>query len=280
MFAPFPSRTVAFTLFHFDVHWYGVLYFVAFMIAWKLLPRLQKKRDLTLWKEDWESILAAAVIGVVVGGRLGYVLFYAPFYYFYHPLEILAVWHGGMASHGGFIGVALTVLWTCRWRKIDDVLRIGDIAVIPAAIGLGIGRIGNFINQELYGTVTTLPWGMSFPGAVGLRHPIQFYDFIVELCIAFLLYLHLSKRPIRPGRTLALFLILYGIARFFLEFIREQFDAYFIVGPIVLSEGQLLTIPVLVIGIWLWYWAGRRVEKQQISDEEKIRQRLVAEDRQ
>ncbi len=258
MFALFPSRTVALTLFGFDVHWYGILYFVSFMIAWRLLPRLQMKRGLALWKEDWESILGASVLGVIIGGRLGYVFFYAPWYFLHHPLEIFAVWHGGMASHGGFIGVAIAILWICRWRKADEILRIGDVATVPIAIGLGLGRIGNFINQELYGTVTNLPWGMSFPGAEGLRHPIQLYDFAIELIIAFICYIALAKMKTYPGRVLALFIILYSVARFVLEFIREQYGQVVTIGSLSLSEGQLLTIPLLIIGLWLWRRCGQR----------------------
>ncbi len=241
-----PSRAVAVSIAGFQVHWYGLLYLAAFVIVWWMLPRLQKWRGLTYSTDEWSSIVSAAVAGVIIGGRLGYVLFYDPQYYAAHPLEIFAVWNGGMASHGGFIGVACALWWQLR-KNMSDFLKIADIAVIPAAIGLGLGRIGNFINQELYGTVTSLPWGMYFPGAEGLRHPIQLYDFAIQMVIAGVCYLHL-KQTKTPGRTFALFLILYGIARFLLEFIREQHGVFF--GP--LSEGQVLTIPLLVIGIGIW----------------------------
>lgn len=246
MFALFPSRTVALVLFGFPVHWYGLLYFAGFLIGWWMLPKLQKYRNLHLSADELSSILSAAVIGVIVGGRLGYVLFYAPAYYLQHPLEIFAVWNGGMASHGGFIGVALALWYVLRKRTFEEFLRIGDIVVIPVAIGLGLGRIGNFINQELYGTVTTLPWGMSFAGAVGLRHPIQLYDFTLQMIIALTCFIYLKKSS-TSGRVFALFLLLYGVARFMLEFIREQNGVF--VGP--LSEGQVLTIPILLIGIIL-----------------------------
>jgi phosphatidylglycerol:prolipoprotein diacylglycerol transferase len=259
MFQLFPSRTVAFDVFGFGVHWYGLLYLIGFVIGWFLLPKLQKYRSLSLSEDDWAAILTAAVIGVIVGGRLGYVLFYAPMYYLQHPLEVFAVWNGGMASHGGFIGVTVALLIVLRHRSLNEILRIADIVVIPVAIGLGLGRIGNFINQELYGTVTTLPWGMSFPGAEGLRHPIQLYDFGLQMLVALFCFLHVSRsRPIHPGRTLALFLLLYGFVRFMLEYIREQNGVFFHLGSIQLSEGQLLTIPVLIIGGILWWWTGRR----------------------
>ncbi|HVW66796.1 MAG TPA: prolipoprotein diacylglyceryl transferase [Candidatus Peribacteraceae bacterium] len=255
----FPSRTVAIDLFGFPVHWYGLLYLLAFIIAWFLLPFLQRKRNLQLSRDEWAGILSAAVIGVIVGGRLGYVLFYAPLYYLQHPLDIFAVWNGGMASHGGFIGVAIALWIVLRKRGLDDLLTIADIVVIPVAIGLGLGRIGNFINQELYGTVTTLPWGMYFPGAVGKRHPIQFYDFGLQMINALLLYVHLTRvQPVRPGRTMVLFLFLYGFIRFFIEFIREQNGLYYTFAHITLSEGQWLTIPLLLIAALLWWWTGRR----------------------
>ncbi len=246
MFALFPSRTVAFILFNFPVHWYGLLYFLAFLIGWWLLPRLQKFRGLHLSADEWSSIVSWAVVGVIVGGRLGYVLFYDPMYYLHNPLQIFAVWNGGMASHGGFIGVTLALLYALRNRK-NDILKIADVVSIPIAIGLGLGRIGNFINQELYGTVTTLPWGMMFPGAVGPRHPIQLYDFTLQMIIALTCYLYLKKTSV-PGRVLALFLLLYSIARFLLEFIREQ-NGVFFYG---LSEGQWLTIPILIVALLLW----------------------------
>lgn len=247
MISFFPSRTVAIDLFGFGVHWYGLLYFLGFLIGWYLLPRLQSYRNISFSADQWSSILSAAVVGVIIGGRLGYVFFYAFSYYLQHPLEIFAVWNGGMASHGGFIGVTLALLFVLQKKSWDEILRIADIVVIPVAIGLGLGRLGNFINQELYGTVTTLPWGMTFVGAVGYRHPIQLYDFAIQMISAGILFWHLRQKPFVPGRTLALFLLLYGVARFLLEFIRDQNG----VPVYVLTEGQWLTIPLFAIGCWL-----------------------------
>lgn len=251
MIAFFPSRTVAIELFGFGIHWYGLLYFAAFVLAWFLVPRLQKYRGLSLSADQWSSLISAAVIGVIVGGRLGYVFFYAPSYYLENPLQIFAVWNGGMASHGGFIGVAIAMLFVLRKKSWDDILRIADVIVIPVAIGLGLGRIGNFINQELYGTVTTLPWGMSFPGAEGLRHPIQLYDFAAMMLLAGALFLFL-RSSVKPGRTLALFLILYSIVRMLIECIRDQAG----VPVYILTEGQWLTIPILIAGVILF--VGKR----------------------
>jgi phosphatidylglycerol:prolipoprotein diacylglycerol transferase len=254
---------VAIELFGFGIHWYGLLYLCGFLLAWWMLPRLQGLRALALTRDDWATILTAGVVGVLVGGRLGYVLFYAPGHYFLHPLEVFAVWNGGMASHGGFLGVTLALLWVLRHRTVDQVLAIGDLVVVPVAIGLALGRFGNFINQELYGTVTTLPWGMSIPGVVGLRHPTQIYAVIKDLFIAGVCFVHLratsqvSNRKTVPGQTAALFLMLYGVLRFLLEFLRAQESAPIDLG-IAFSRGQLLTLPVFIAGVLLWVGAAKR----------------------
>jgi phosphatidylglycerol:prolipoprotein diacylglycerol transferase len=242
-----PSRQVAIELFGFSVHWYGLLYFAGFVTAWFLLPRLQRYRNLSLSADEWSSLLSWAVVGVIVGGRLGYVLFYGGDYYLRNPLEIFAVWKGGMASHGGMIGVTLAVLWALRHRK-SDLLSVADVLVVPVAIGLAFGRLGNFINLEIYGIPTMLPWGISIPGIEGLRHPTQIYAIIKNLFIAAVCFWHL-KTYMKPGQTLALFFMLYGVLRFIVEFFRDQ-TGVAMFGP--LSEGQILTIPVFAVGAWLW----------------------------
>jgi phosphatidylglycerol:prolipoprotein diacylglycerol transferase len=243
----FPTREIALQIGSFSVHWYGLMYFAAFIVAWYLLPRLQKYRDINLTSEEWSSILSWAVVGVIVGGRLGFVLFYGPSYYLAHPLEIFAVWKGGMASHGGFIGVTLAMMWALRKRK-SDFWKIADIVVIPVAIGLAFGRMGNFINLELYGIPTTLPWGINIPGVAAPRHPTQIYAVIKDLFIAGMCYWNIRRSSSKPGETLALFLMLYGVLRFLVEFLREQNGVYYL----GLSEGQWLTIPLFIIGAILW----------------------------
>lgn len=253
MISFFPSRPVAVEIFGFGVHWYGLLYLAGFLAAWFLLPRLQKHRDLSLSRDDWSGLLSWAVLGVIVGGRLGFVLFYEPKFFLQHPLQIFAVWNGGMSSHGGFVGVAVALLLALRHRTWQDILRIADTVAVPAAIGLLLGRIGNFINQELYGTVTSLPWGIAVPGEEGLRHPTQLYASLKDAFIALACFLHLHRRPFAPGRTFALFLILYGVLRFLLEILRVQPYGWIGLGPVSLSSGQLLTIPVIAAGVWLWW---------------------------
>ncbi len=257
MISFFPSRTVVFTLGPLTIHWYGIMYLLGFLLGMWLLPRLQKYRDLPLTASMRETLVMAVFFGVLIGGRLGFVLFYGGSDYVLHPLEIFAVWHGGMSSHGGFIGVALGLLWFSHRFKID-VLAITDIVVVPVAIGLALGRVGNFINGELYGTVTTLPWGMTFPGADGLRHPTQLYAVLKDLLIAVVCFLHLRSTPgSRSGRSTALFLMMYAVLRFAVEMLRDQPYGYLGSGSLLLSRGQILTLPLFVVGVGLWFWRSQ-----------------------
>jgi phosphatidylglycerol:prolipoprotein diacylglycerol transferase len=257
MLSFFPSRTVALSLFGFDLHWYGLLYLAAFLVAYVLLPRLQRYRDVTLSRDAWSDILSWGILGVLLGGRLGYVLFYDPAYFLAHPLEIFAVWQGGMSSHGGFIGVILSMLYSCRKHKIS-LFALGDIVVIPTAIGLALGRLGNFINQELYGIPTTIPWGIEIPGIEELRHPTQLYAVGKDLFIALVCFLHL-RLPKKPnGQTAGIFLILYGVLRFALEFLREPTHTALILGPLILTRGQVYSVPIVVGGIVVLILAQRK----------------------
>lgn len=254
MIAFFPSRAVALTIGSFSIHWYGLLYLCGFFLAWVLIPRLQKFRKLSVTRDEWGTILSAAVVGVIVGGRLGFVFFYEPVYFLSHPWEILMVWKGGMASHGGFIGVTVALLWTLRRRSWTEIWKIADIIVVPIAIGLALGRVGNFINQELYGIVTDLPWGITVPGEQGLRHPTQLYAVAKDLLIAVVCFVHLfrTRDRMQPGQTFALFLLLYGVLRFLIEFLREQHGEVWELGGLSLSQGQMLTLPVILIGFVMW----------------------------
>ncbi len=256
MIAFFPSRRVFLEIGDFAIHWYGIMYLLAFLVAWWLLPRLQQSRGLGWSEQKWSNALTAAVLGVLVGGRLGYVLFYEPTMLWNDPLEVFAVWHGGMASHGGFIGVAIALLWVLRHDRAD-ILKVADIVTIPIAIGLALGRFGNFINQELYGSVTTLPWGIAIPGEEGLRHPTQLYAVAKDLFLAALCFWHLRRIPIVPGRTCSLFLIGYGVLRFLIEYLRIQDHEPLALGILVLTRGQLLTLPLIAAGVLLWWFVRR-----------------------
>lgn len=251
----FPSRRVALDILGFSIHWYGLLYLLAFLVAYWSLPRLQHYRNVQITKEEWSNVLTAAIVGVLVGGRLGYVFFYAP-ELFAHPMEIIKVWHGGMSSHGGFLGVGIAVGW-CLRRKNLPILAIADVVVVPVAIGLALGRLGNFINLELYGTVTSLPWAMDIQGIEGARHPLQLYGIGKNLLIAFICLMHIRSTSV-AGRTFGVFLMLYGFLRFLLEYIREQSYDVLSLGVVDLSRGQLLTIPLFVAGLLLWKYAAKK----------------------
>jgi phosphatidylglycerol---prolipoprotein diacylglyceryl transferase len=257
----FPSREVALGILGLSIHWYGVMYLLAFLLAGWMLPRLQKLRSLDLSTDAWASLLSWAIIGVIVGGRLGFVLFYEPGYFLSEPSQIVAVWRGGMSVHGGIIGVVVALFFALRKQK-GNILKIADIAVVPVAIGLALGRVGNFINQELYGTPTNLPWAIAIPGVEELRHPLQLYAVCKDLLIAAVCFWHLKRKTnVIPGRTCALFLMLYGVLRFLLEYIRAQDYAYLDLGVLLLSRGQLLTLPVLCVGVWMWWKPGRSLRQ-------------------
>ncbi len=248
----FPSRTVALSLLGFNVHWYGVMYFLAFLIAWFLVPRLQQKRGLSLSVDEWSGLLTAAVLGVIIGGRLGFVFLYEPAYFLANPWKVFAVWEGGMASHGGFIGVTLAMWWKLKGYGWDTFFRVADVVTVPIAIGLMLGRLGNFINLELYGTVTDVPWAIAIPGVEGLRHPTQIYAMLKDASLAAICLWHLSAyRNVKPGITFSLFLMMYGVLRFIVEIYRDQtnVDMY---G--MLSEGQVLTIPLILAGLAVFLW--------------------------
>ncbi|MBE0623535.1 MAG: prolipoprotein diacylglyceryl transferase [Burkholderiales bacterium] len=240
------------------VRWYGLMYLAGFGAAF-LLARSRIKRGMSgdISYAVFDDLFFFSVLGVVLGGRLGYVLFYKPAYYFSHPLEILAVWQGGMSFHGGFLGVLLAMLYVARKQRIGWLAITDFIApLVPPA--LAAGRIGNFINGELWGRVTDLPWGMVFRGAGPLpRHPSQLYQFALEgVLLFFVLWLY-SSRPRPRGAVSAVFLIGYGVLRFGVEFFREP-DDFLGLLAFNLSMGQWLSLPMIMIGIAMLAWATRK----------------------
>ena len=233
------------------IHWYGLMYLLAFA-AGGLLGKYQSKRVPGQWSnnEVWDLVFYVAV-GAVLGGRLGYVVFYNAAYYLVHPFEIFWVWTGGMSFHGGLIGVvAAVMLFASRSKR--SFLGVADFLAPLCAPGLLAGRIGNFINQELWGRVSDVPWAMIFPAAGPLpRHPSQLYEAALEGVLLFLIVWVFAAKPRRPGQVSGLFLAGYGLFRFFVEFYREP-DLH--LGPVALdwmTMGQLLSIPVFVAGAWL-----------------------------
>ena len=254
----FPSHRVAIEIVGLQIHWYGLMYFLAFLVAYYLLPTLQKYRGCNLTTDQWSSILVSAVLGVIIGGRLGYVFLYSPVHFLTNPLTIVKIWEGGMSSHGGFIGVAVSMYLSSKKHQFD-LWSLADIAVVPIAIGLALGRIGNFINGELYGVVTDVPWGMRFLQAEGIRHPVQLYAVAKNLLTAGMCYVHLVEfTHAKNGQTASLFLILYGLFRFSIEYVREQTVEGLHLGFIYLTRGQVLTVPVIIIGVVCWLWTYKR----------------------
>lgn len=249
------------------IHWYGVTYLAAFGL-FLLLGRLRLRHEpfasITgpgAWApKDVEDILFLGVVGVVLGGRLGYCLFYKPGYYFAHPLEVFAVWQGGMSFHGGLLGVLVAMTWFARSRQ-RPWLQVADFVAPCVPTGLAAGRVGNFINGELWGRFASpeLPWAMVFPqsGSMLPRHPSQVYQFLLEGLLLFVLLWLYARRPRRQGEVAAAFLVGYGALRFIAEYFREP-DAFLGLLSLGLSMGQWLCIPMVAAGILLWIWVRRR----------------------
>lgn len=257
---PYPViDPVIFSIGPLQVRWYGLMYVLGFMAA-IVLVKLQIKRF--GWQElaaKMDNLNLMLIIGVIVGGRLGYVLFYNPLYYLRHPVEILATWNGGMSFHGGCFG-ALIFGYIYTRRHGLDFWKGVDLYFATAPIGLGLGRIGNFINQELYGRTSDLPWAMVFPAGGNIpRHPSQLYEAFLEGCLLFVLLWSVKDRPWRKpqpalwphGSILALFLVCYGGARFFVEFFREP-DPQLGTIALGMSMGQILSLLMIIGGVLLW----------------------------
>jgi phosphatidylglycerol---prolipoprotein diacylglyceryl transferase len=248
------------------IHWYGLTYLAAFgLFMWLGVRRLSHPPFAQLpqaqaWtRRDVEDLLFLGIAGVVLGGRLGYCLFYKPAYYLSHPLEILAVWHGGMAFHGGLLGVIVAMLWFAYSRQ-RHWMQVTDFVAPCVPTGLAAGRIGNFINGELWGrfSSTDLPWGMVFPqsGSMLPRHPSQIYQFLLEGLLLFVVLWLYARRPRRMGEVSAAFLMGYGVLRFTAEYFRQP-DDFLGTLSLGMSMGQWLSIPMMLAGVGLWLWAQR-----------------------
>lgn len=251
-----PSRAIALALGPLQIHWYGLMYALGFLLGIAMLPRLLRLVGLSLTAKDREHLFLSVFLGVLLGGRLGFVLFYGGTPYLEHPLQIFAVWRGGMSSHGGFVAVILALILFARYKRIE-LLRLTDAITIPVAIGLALGRLGNLMNGELYGTLTSVPWGMHFPDAEGLRHPTQIYAMLKDLLTLALCFSYLQLVPVEhrvPGRVSAIFLMTYGVLRFIVEMFREQPYGYSEFFGASLSRGQVLTIPIILLGVALFMY--------------------------
>jgi phosphatidylglycerol:prolipoprotein diacylglycerol transferase len=244
------------------IHWYGLTYLAAFgLFLW--LATLRTRQPVFAragWtRRDVEDLLFYGVLGVVIGGRLGYALFYKPGHYAQHPLELAMVWKGGMSFHGGLLGVLVAMALFGRARK-RSFLEVTDLIAPCVPTGLACGRIGNFINGELWGRAAdpSLPWAMVFPQAGdGIpRHPSQLYQFGLEGLLLFALLWLYARRPHPVGRVSGAFLVGYGVFRFIAEYFREP-DDFLKLLALGLSMGQWLCVPMVIAGVWLWWRADR-----------------------
>ena len=245
---------VAISIFGWGIHWYGLMYVLAFVSAF-LLARLQTKRHYKDWNyEQIDDLLFFGGLGVILGGRIGYILFYSFSDFINNPVMIFKVWQGGMSFHGGFLGVLIAIgIFNRKYKK--GFFNIADFVVPMIPLGLGFGRIGNFINGELWGKPTDLPWGMVFPAADNIpRHPNPLYEALLEGLVLFILLWWFSSKPRARMAVSAVFCFGYGGFRFLIEFVRVP-DAH--LGYIAwgwLTQGQILTIPIIITGfILVWF---------------------------
>lgn len=254
MFVHPQFNPIAFSIGPLAVHWYGLMYLCGFL-AFVFLAKRRVPLFPGIAVEDVDNLLTWAVLGVILGGRLGYVLFYKPEYYFHNPSEIPAIWEGGMSFHGGFLGVLLTCFLYAKHKgwKFFDLMDFVAPAVPP---GLAFGRLGNFINGELWGRPTDGWWGVVFPQAGDRlpRHPSQLYEMALEGFVLFGLLWWFASKPRQRGAVAALFMFGYGAARFTVEFAREP-DRFLGKLALGLSMGQWLCVPMLVLGVLLYWWS-------------------------
>jgi phosphatidylglycerol---prolipoprotein diacylglyceryl transferase len=263
---PFPNiDPVLFSIGPFAVRWYALAYIVGILGGWfyaRALVRSQSawggKAPLTV--TDYDDFILWVTLGIILGGRIGYVLFYNLSYFAAHPLDVFKLWNGGMSFHGGFLGCVLAVELFARLRGIPW-LSLGDITCAVAPIGLFLGRLANFINAELWGRVSDAPWAMVFPGAGPLpRHPSQLYEAVLEGLVLLVVLAFLIRRGAlkRPGTVIGVFALGYGAARLFCEFFREPDPQLgYLWGG--LTMGMLLSLPLMLAGI-AFLWAARRAE--------------------
>ncbi len=269
---PYPEiDPVAIQLGPLAIRWYALAYIAGFVLGYAYCVRMAGRTPADWTRHpsaaDIGDFLTWAVIGTILGGRLGFVLFYMPGHFLENPLDILRVWEGGMAFHGGLLGVALAIILFARQRGRSP-FALGDLIACAAPIGLFFGRIANFINNELWGRPSDVPWAMTFPIPDHLetyfpevpRHPSQLYEAVLEGVVLFALLYVLRRRAAiaaRPGMLTGIFLAGYGVARFIVEFFRQPDLQLGLIGGII-TMGQILSLPMILIGAGMAYWAAQQ----------------------
>jgi len=249
---------IAFHLGPIGVHWYGLMYLLGFTAAWGLLVLRVKNSPRGFTVDNLSDLLFYTALGVILGGRLGYMLFYNWHETLHHPLQILMIWQGGMSFHGGLIGVIIAfIIYAHKHnRAFADV---SDLIAPVVPLGIATGRIGNFINGELWGRMTDMPWGMVFPNGGDVpRHPSQLYEFLLEGVTLFLVLWIFSMKPRPRWAVSGLFLILYGFFRIFIEFFREPDIQVGYLAFGWLTEGQVLSVPMVLAGFIMMSYAYRK----------------------
>ena len=262
---------IAFSVFGWPIRWYALAYLAGVFLGYWYLLRLIAAPGAPMARRHADDMIFYAMLGIILGGRLGYVLFYNFSAYAAQPLNILRLWDGGMSLHGGVIGVLVAIAWLTRREKLN-FLRFCDYIACTIPFGLFLGRMANFINGELWGKVTDVPWAIIFPdsGSLDPRHPSQLYEAGLEglLMMAVLAYLFWrTDARYKPGMLVGMAAIIYGVARFMVEFVREpDLQLTWLVQMTGLSMGQWLTVPMIVIGLWLVATAkGRRVRVEPVA---------------
>lgn len=244
-----------------EVRWYGLFYVIGFILTYSFISYVAKKGYIKYTKDEIESLFLHILIGLILGARIFYILFYNFSYYLQHPMEMLQIWHGGLSFHGALIGIMIAVLLFCKKYK-KDWKELSDYLIIPIPLCLMLGRIGNFINGELYGRITTVPWAVKFPNADGFRHPSQLYEAAKNLFIFIILFtLYMYKKRFPKGFFFWLFFTLYPLLRFFVEFYREP-DPQLGFIAFGLSMGQLLSIIMFAVGSIMLVLTVKKPEKK------------------
>lgn len=240
---------VAFSIGPVKIYWYGIMYLLSFIAAWTLASLRVRRPGAVLTQNQVGDLIFYCALGVVIGGRLGYVLFYDLPFFWKNPAQIVAVWHGGMSFHGGMMGV-FAALYYCSRKFHRSFWDLTDFVAPLTPIGLAAGRLGNFINQELWGRVTDVPWGMVFPAAgAEPRHPSQLYEFFLEGVLLFIILWWFSAKPRPRFAVSALFLLGYGVARTIAEFFRQPDPQYGYLAFGWLTMGQILSAPMIIGGL-------------------------------